>query len=53
MSRTAVVGLDCRLPPRAHRQRWTDTAGYVRPTGLAQFLGVEFRLEVRTELNRR
>jgi hypothetical protein len=52
VSRTAVIGLTAVYRP-ALIVGWTDTAQFKRPTGLAQFLGLEFRLEVRTELNRR
>jgi hypothetical protein len=32
---------------------WTDTAGFHRDTSLAQFFGLDFLLEVRSELGRR
>jgi hypothetical protein len=32
---------------------WTDTAGFKRDTGLVQFVGLDFLLEVRSELGRR
>lgn len=52
VSRVALVGLGV-----AHRPMliagWTDTAGQVRNTGLAQYLGFEFQLELRSELGRR
>ena len=52
VSRLAHIGLSIFYRP-VLLAGWTDTAKIVRPTGLAQFLGVEVQLEVRTELNRR
>jgi hypothetical protein len=52
VSRKAHIGLGFTYRP-VLLAGWTDTAKIVRPTGLAQFLGIEFQLEVRTELNRR
>jgi hypothetical protein len=51
VSRTAVVGITGVYRPSVIFG-WTDTAGIIRPAGVAQFLGIELRLEVRTELNR-
>ncbi|HEY4121860.1 MAG TPA: hypothetical protein VGM56_28535 [Byssovorax sp.] len=52
VSRTAVMGLTGVYRP-ALIAGWTDTAGLKRPTGLAQFIGIELRVEIRTELKRR
>jgi hypothetical protein len=52
VTRLAVVGLDFVWKPTV-LAGWTDTAGIARPTGLAQFLGFEVQLEVRSELRRR
>ena len=52
VSRQAHVGLGFTYRP-VLLAGWTDTAKIVRPTGLAQFIGIEFQLEVRTELGRR
>lgn len=52
VSRLAHIGLSIFYRP-VLLAGWTDTAQIVRPTGLAQFLGIEIQLEVRTELNRR
>jgi hypothetical protein len=52
VTRLAVVGLDFVYKPTV-LAGWTDTAGIARPTGLAQFLGFEVQLEVRSELRRR
>lgn len=52
VSRAAVVGLGIVYRPTVIAG-WTDTAGHVRDTALAQFLGIELVLEVRSELGRR
>jgi hypothetical protein len=52
VSRVALVGLAFYYRP-VLLAGWTDTANIVRPTGLAQFIGFELTLEVRTELGRR
>lgn len=52
VSRTAVLGLAMVYRPTVIAG-WTDTAGHVRRTGIAQFLGVELVLEVRGEVGRR
>ena len=52
VSRLAHVGLGIIYRP-VLLAGWTDTAKIVRPTGLAQFVGIEIQLEVRTELGRR
>ncbi len=51
VSRAAVVGLGVVYRPTIIAG-WTDTAGHVRDTALAQFLGIELVLEVRSELGR-
>lgn len=52
ISRLAVLGLGAGWRP-VLLAGWTDTAGYRRRTAIAQFLGIELMLEVRTELGRR
>jgi hypothetical protein len=52
ISRLAVLGLSIVYRP-VLLAGWTDTAGHQRDTAIAQFLGLEFLLEVRTELGRR
>ena len=52
VSRLAHIGLSIFYRP-VLLVGWTDTAQIVRPTGLAQFVGLEIQLEVRTEFNRR
>jgi hypothetical protein len=52
VSRLAHIGLSIFYRP-VLLAGWTDTAKIVRPTGLAQFVGIEIQLEVRTELGRR
>jgi hypothetical protein len=52
ISRLAVLGLSVAYRP-VLLAGWTDTAGHQRRTAIAQFLGFEFLLEVRTELARR
>lgn len=52
VSRLAVIGAGAFYRP-TFMAGWTDTAGISRPAGLAHFIGLEFQLEVRTELGRR
>ena len=52
MSRLAVLGAAFVYRP-VLIFGWTDTAGQVRDTGLAQFIGIELSFELRTELGRR
>jgi hypothetical protein len=52
VSRVAVIGLSFVYKPTIIAS-WTDTAGYQRPAGVAQFLGLDFQLEVRKETGRR
>jgi hypothetical protein len=52
VSRIAVVGIGVSYKPSLIAG-WTDTAGYVRPLGVAQFFGLDFQLEVRSEVGRR
>ncbi len=52
VTREALVGLGGAYRP-VLLAAWTDTAGIARPLGLSQFLGIELRLEVRTETGRR
>ncbi len=52
VSRKAVVGLDFVYKPSLIAG-WTDTAGIARPTGVANFVGLDIQLEVRTETGRR
>lgn len=52
VSRLAVVGLGLVYRPTLLAS-WKDTAGQERPLGVAQFLGLDFILEVRTVLGRR
>jgi hypothetical protein len=51
VSRVAVVGLSFVYKP-ALIVGWTDTAGYIRPTGVANFFGLDLQLEVRSETGR-
>jgi hypothetical protein len=52
VSRVAVIGLGFVYKPTVIAA-WTDTAGYHRPAGVAQFLGFDFQLELRSETGRR
>ncbi|AUX30444.1 MULTISPECIES: hypothetical protein [Sorangium] len=52
VSRRAVLGVSCVYRP-VLIAGWKDTANYERGTGIAQFVGFELLLEVRTELGRR
>lgn len=50
--RLAILGLGVVYKPTLIAG-WTDTAGIVRPTGLAHFFGLELQLELRSEIRRR
>ncbi len=52
VSRLAVVGIGLVYRPTL-LAAWKDTAGQERPLGVAQFLGIDLILEVRTVLGRR
>lgn len=52
VSRLAVVGIGFVYRPTLVAA-WKDTAGQERPLGVAQFLGLDLILEVRTVLGRR
>lgn len=52
VSRLAVVGMGLVYRPTLLAS-WKDSAGQERPLGVAQFLGVDLILEVRTFLGRR
>jgi hypothetical protein len=52
VSRVAVIGLGIGYKPTLIAG-WTDTAGFVRPLGVAHFVGLELQLEVRSEIGRR
>ena len=52
VSRVAVIGLGIGYKPTLIAG-WTDTAGFVRPLGVAHFVGLDFQLEVRSEIGRR
>jgi hypothetical protein len=52
VSRVAVIGIGASYKP-AVVAGWTDSASYARPTGVAQFVGLDFQLEVRREIGRR
>lgn len=52
VSRRAVLGLSAVYRP-VLLAGWRDTAGHERLTAIAQFVGFELLLEVRTELGRR
>jgi hypothetical protein len=52
VSRVAVVGLGFSYRPTLIIG-WNDTANIKRPSGIAQFFGIELQLEIRTELGRR
>ncbi|WP_437969943.1 hypothetical protein WMF04_11870 [Sorangium sp. So ce260] len=52
VSRRAVLGVSCVYRP-VLISGWKDTANYERATAIAQFVGFELLLEVRTELGRR
>ncbi|WP_437281035.1 hypothetical protein WME90_10890 [Sorangium sp. So ce375] len=52
VSRRAVLGVSCVYRP-VLLAGWRDTANYDRATGIAQFVGIELLLEVRTEVGRR
>jgi hypothetical protein len=52
VSRKAVVGLGFVYKPTLIAG-WTDTAGIIRPTGVANFVELDIQLELRTETGRR
>jgi hypothetical protein len=52
VSRVALIGVGIVYRP-ALIAGWQDTAGIERPTGIAQFFGIDLQLAVRTELGRR
>ena len=52
VSRVAVIGLGIGYKPTLIAG-WTDTAGFVRPLGVAHFVGLDFQLEVRSQIGRR
>ncbi|WP_437592209.1 hypothetical protein [Sorangium sp. So ce1000] len=52
VSRRAVLGVSCVYRP-VLLAGWRDTANYERGTAIAQFVGFELLLEVRTEVGRR
>jgi len=52
LSRVALLGFSIVYRPMLVAG-WTDTAGAVRATGLAQFLGAEVQFELRSEIGRR
>lgn len=52
VSRVALLGLNLVYRP-VLIAGWTDTAGQERDTALAQFIGFDLVLEIRTELERR
>lgn len=52
ITRLAVLGLALNYKP-VLMAGWTDTANQQRETGLAQFVGLEIQLELRTEIARR
>jgi len=51
VSRFAIIGFGVAYRPTLIAG-WTDTAGQVRHTGVAHFVGLEFQLELRSELGR-
>ncbi|MBK9260468.1 MAG: hypothetical protein IPM54_11620 [Polyangiaceae bacterium] len=52
ISRTALIGFGAVY--RAMLMAgWTDTAGTIRETGVAQFWGAEFQFELRSEIGRK
>jgi hypothetical protein len=52
VSRLAVLGVGLSYRP-VLLAGWTDTAGFARKTGVAQFFALDLVLEVRSELGRR
>ena len=52
LSRDALIGFGIVYRPMLIAG-WTDTAGAVRATGVAHFLGGEFQFELRSEIGRR
>lgn len=52
VSRTALLGMNFVYRPVLVAP-WRDTAGQQRDLGVAQFIGFDFLLEIRTEIGRR
>lgn len=52
LSRVASVGLALVYQPMLFAG-WTDSANFERETGVAHFVGLEFQLEVRSEIEQR
>ncbi len=52
ISRTALIGFGAVYRAML-LAGWTDTAGTIRQTGIAQFWGVEFQFELRSEIGRK
>lgn len=52
LSRLAMVGVALVYQPVV-LAGWKDTANYVRAAGVAQYLRLEFLVEIRSELTRR
>lgn len=52
LSRTALIGFGAVYRAMLIAG-WTDTAGTIRETGVAQFWGAEFQFELRSEIGRK
>jgi hypothetical protein len=52
ISRTALIGFGAVYRAMLIAG-WTDTAGTIRQTGIAQFWGAEFQFELRSEIGRK
>ena len=52
LSRTALIGFGAVYRAMLVAG-WTDTAGTIRETGVAQFWGAEFLFELRSEIGRK
>jgi hypothetical protein len=52
LSRTALIGFGAVYRAMLV-SGWTDTAGTIRETGVAQFWGAEFQFELRSEIGRK
>lgn len=52
LSRTALIGFGAVYRAMLI-SGWTDTAGTIRDTGVAQFWGAEFQFELRSEIGRK
>lgn len=52
VSRTALIGFGAVYRAMLV-SGWTDTAGTIRDTGVAQFWGAEFQFELRSEIGRK